>query len=298
MQSKYNHFLPKFQELGYIENIWTHRYLKFIFYFKIDKYEVGLTERHHILPRSIFKQYSNLKENTWNEAILSNRAHIIAHYMLAKAIGGKMWAPLYFYTKSYKFNSRIIAEIVENNRKLLSDKYKNTVTVYDVENLNYKRVNKIEFETNDNYVGCNKGRKDVGYNISISRKKSYKEGKIDLLIGDKNPMFGMTGDKNPFYGKKHSEKTKLKLRNNRIGKLMSSETKEKIRKSVSKPKENKDGYTKYQYLVLINDVVVFNSKDQRDVIKYLKENNYPSLFRLKSNDILNFKFRKVTKSDF
>ena len=79
---------------------------------------------------------------------------------------------------------------------------------------------------------------------------------------------------------------------------MSSETKEKIRKSVSKPKENKDGYTKYQYLVLINDVVVFNSKDQRDVIKYLKENNYPSLFRLKSNDILNFKFRKVTKSDF
>ena len=44
------------------------------------------TENHHILPRKLFPEYVNLNINSWNSASLPKRNHIIAHYILAKAI--------------------------------------------------------------------------------------------------------------------------------------------------------------------------------------------------------------------
>ncbi len=48
--------------------------------------------------------------------------------------------------------------------------------------------------------------------------------------GENNPMFGSArfGELNPFYGKKHTEESKLKMRESNLGKKASEETKEKL----------------------------------------------------------------------
>lgn len=47
-------------------------------------------EVHHILPRSIYPEYSNLSEHPWNSVQLSPKNHLIAHYLLSKMFGGSM----------------------------------------------------------------------------------------------------------------------------------------------------------------------------------------------------------------
>ena len=70
-------------------NRWVERYIKLIeFYSHNNK---GKTEKHHILPSSIFPEYGNLREHSWNLSVIDLNVHYIAHYMLAKMIGGKMW---------------------------------------------------------------------------------------------------------------------------------------------------------------------------------------------------------------
>lgn len=65
---------------------YVKRYIKFILRFKLDNHVKGLTESHHILPssKSLFPQFNDLKVFAWNRAILSVRAHFIAHMILAK----------------------------------------------------------------------------------------------------------------------------------------------------------------------------------------------------------------------
>lgn len=41
-------------------------------------------ERHHILPKSIYPQFANIKTNPWNMVLLTAREHFIAHLLLAK----------------------------------------------------------------------------------------------------------------------------------------------------------------------------------------------------------------------
>lgn len=82
-------FIEIFKSKGYENNRWLNRYIKFVLRFKLD-IQINKTQKHHILPKSLFPEYSDLTTNKWNESILPIRAHIITHYMLAKSIGGKM----------------------------------------------------------------------------------------------------------------------------------------------------------------------------------------------------------------
>jgi translation elongation factor P/translation initiation factor 5A len=41
-------------------------------------------ESHHILPKSLFKEYSNLKTYKWNKVLLTAREHFICHILLMK----------------------------------------------------------------------------------------------------------------------------------------------------------------------------------------------------------------------
>jgi hypothetical protein len=46
------------------------------------------TEKHHVLPSSIFPEFDRDKSNL---IILTAREHFVAHLLLAKAVGGQMW---------------------------------------------------------------------------------------------------------------------------------------------------------------------------------------------------------------
>lgn len=66
---------------------YTDRYVKFI---NSRKQSTEIFETHHILPKSLFPEYSDLVLYPNNGIKLSPREHYIAHYILAKAFGGKL----------------------------------------------------------------------------------------------------------------------------------------------------------------------------------------------------------------
>ena len=70
---------------------WLKRYLRFIETFKKDSIYKNQKHNHHILPKANYEEFKNFSNNPWNLAILDYRSHLIAHYMLAKALGGNMW---------------------------------------------------------------------------------------------------------------------------------------------------------------------------------------------------------------
>lgn len=51
-----------------------------------NKHLTEYTENHHILPRSVFPKFSNLRKNQWNCAKLTYREHFLAHWLLTKCM--------------------------------------------------------------------------------------------------------------------------------------------------------------------------------------------------------------------
>lgn len=79
----------KFEErFSSCNKFYSSRYFKLIEYLKnidcTDKY----CENHHILPRSLFPEYV---DSEWNLVRIPARWHYLLHFILAKAVGGKMW---------------------------------------------------------------------------------------------------------------------------------------------------------------------------------------------------------------
>jgi len=68
------------------------RYLKFIQHYSDMTFESTVTEKHHVLPKDMFQEYS---KEPWNLVDLPLRVHFLAHWMLAKALQGKMWYAFY-----------------------------------------------------------------------------------------------------------------------------------------------------------------------------------------------------------
>jgi len=71
----------------------------------------GKTAYHHILPKSLFGDYKNLKENPWNGTHLVYSDHYYAHWLLTEAIDD--YDMLYAFVKMHKQdigNGRIIKE--------------------------------------------------------------------------------------------------------------------------------------------------------------------------------------------
>jgi len=62
------------------------RYVRFVLSATVEY--SGTFEKHHILPVALFPEY---KKSSWNIVSIDARVHYIAHYMLAKIFGGKMW---------------------------------------------------------------------------------------------------------------------------------------------------------------------------------------------------------------
>jgi hypothetical protein len=65
---------------------YVKRYVNFIT--KCSESEIG--EDHHILPRSLFPEFSDFSLFPQNRKRLSGKAHYVAHLILWKAFGGKM----------------------------------------------------------------------------------------------------------------------------------------------------------------------------------------------------------------
>jgi hypothetical protein len=106
-----------------------NRYIRFITTFIGDKKVKGVTEMHHICPKSIFPEFTNLKTHPWNKVHLQARAHFIAHRMLCKAFNDNrlqfaFWAMSHqssnCQNRKYKINSKAYARAKQRVVEYLS----------------------------------------------------------------------------------------------------------------------------------------------------------------------------------
>lgn len=81
---------------------------------KIDKQD---SEKHHILPVSLFPELSKEKSNIIN---ISLREHYLAHWLLAKTFGGKMWFAFNQMKRTIK-NSRKNSILYEYSKKYIKN---------------------------------------------------------------------------------------------------------------------------------------------------------------------------------
>lgn len=108
-------FTDIFINHGYVNNRWLQRYLKFVHLFNTT--ESANTHNHHILPKSLFKEFKSFTKYPENKSIITHRAHLIAHYLLARAIGGEMW---YAYNNMNAFNVRMSSRLYAYGQEQLS----------------------------------------------------------------------------------------------------------------------------------------------------------------------------------
>lgn len=129
--------------------LYLHRYLKFCKHciLKQDTIDISVyTEKHHILPVSLFPEYSRSKENIVK---VTGREHYLMHWMLAKALGDRMWYAFNMMSRIipskssllYQYAREEIRRVISENKtgwvmpdylkELASERTKDTVVVKD-----------------------------------------------------------------------------------------------------------------------------------------------------------------------
>lgn len=87
-----DNYLSEIKNILYIEK-YMNRYFRFLnICLKINSKSKFNEPKviHHIFPRSLFLEFSNLKVYEWNSIELTERQHLIAHKILAKVFFKKM----------------------------------------------------------------------------------------------------------------------------------------------------------------------------------------------------------------
>lgn len=187
------------------------------------------TEKHHIIPRAkaFWPEYASLSKHKWNSATLTARQHIIAHWMLAKALGGGMWIALWsmvngkgaHYRPDMKFNTRLVASSREAHAAVQSDKMKEFHRMnphFAVEHSERCKGEGNPFygkshsaETIKLLSDMNTGRTvsdEVRAKISAAQMGREFSDETRAKISERQ-----TGESNSFYGKTHSDETKAKI---------------------------------------------------------------------------------------
>lgn len=254
--------LEKFKNIK--DDRWLKRYLRFIEIFGKDSIYKKQIHKHHILPQSIYPEFGKLKDNKWNKAELSPRAHYLAHYMLAKALGGSMWYAwnrMNNGSEDYSLNSKLYEDAKKQHSKIVS-KYmtennpsKRPEVVAKIKKANTGK--KASKETRAKMSKARKG-KPTGYKHTEETKEKLRESR-------KN-------QKCPRLGIKTSEETKLKISKAQKGKM----TGLRHFKVNSYILFNKFGVVKY---VINESLTSFNKKVDEPILKIKKQERYKTRFR-------------------
>lgn len=157
----YNLFVRKLSAFGNPEE-----YIRFC----LDKKTIpkkGLTQRHHILPKSLFPEYESFK-NSWNIVNLTNEDHYIAHFILAEFSRHPSMISAWYAMNNKNFldTSKPIeligpenfSKMVKIRDKMSSERNSGKVIAKDLETGEILRVTKEEFDSNANLVGVTKGK--------------------------------------------------------------------------------------------------------------------------------------------
>lgn len=192
---------------------YAKRYFKYIMWCGYQIPESGqYSEKHHILPKSLFPEYKDLKNNDWNLIVLSFRQHYICHWILAKAFGGKMW---------FAFHAMNMESTYTEGKRL----YKNS-RIYDYS----KKYMAEQMSIAQNNFWKNNEEKRIECSQNMLGNKNHFYGKQHTEETKQKLSEMRSGENSYFYGKKrpeHSDLMKIKMKN----KKKSKQHKENISKS-------------------------------------------------------------------
>jgi hypothetical protein len=237
---------------------WLKRYLKFIETFKKDSICTFEVHKHHILPKAIYTEYKDLSIYSWNKAVLSYREHYIAHYMLAKALGGNMWFAFNRMNNSCKKINSLLYEIaIKNNAEQARMQNKGKLSVFD----NFG--NRFQVSTDDSRLGISIFPTRTG--AIIDEKQKEKNRKTLKRICDN----GKTLAENSYIKRNNtlSQKDENFLKN--IGKKSSKTQKEnELNKGINNPNANG------RKIIVMNELGEIQIACYRFEIKDLSD-NYP-----------------------
>lgn len=78
----------QFAEEHFIDNKYSRTYFRIINVAASRVVESEYTEMHHILPSSIYPEYSDRRKYKWNMVRLTPKQHYVCHLLLTKAFSG------------------------------------------------------------------------------------------------------------------------------------------------------------------------------------------------------------------
>lgn len=151
-------------------------------------------QKHHILPKSRFKDYKNNKLNIYN---LSVRAHFIAHVLYTKATDD-LFEAVSFMTRFNNvkfFNSRLYEVAYRRGIEKISKR--NSGEKNPMFGKGYKIAGKKNGRHVDNYKGDlleiseKISKKNKGYTVVIRDGKSLRIKVDERLSSDKTPFDGI-----------------------------------------------------------------------------------------------------------
>lgn len=130
----------------------------------INKNGYSKTSHHHILPKAIFKDYTNLNRNPWNGVYLLYKDHYYAHWLLTEAIDN--------YSQMEAFCKMHICDIklgrIEEIDLISNDEYQKKV-----EESCKLRVDMMKKEYIDNEGNITTIYKENGKKCSVTKNKKY-----------------------------------------------------------------------------------------------------------------------------
>ena len=175
-------------------------------------------ENHHILPKSIFPEYKNLRTNKWNSVLLTAREHFICHILLWK------------HYKSIKYTDGEIK--MSYALKRLTYDGKHNSKMYQYMKVRLSHTDETKRKISQSKMGYSSGPRTEETKRKISQSNKGKKvtndtkEKLRLIANNRSPMSEETKKK---ISKSMMGKSSAWL-SGRVGRFQTEETKEKISK--------------------------------------------------------------------
>jgi hypothetical protein len=220
---------------------YLNRYINIINKVESIKFN-GYVEKHHILPKSIFKEFKNNKDNI---IIVSGRLHYILHWILAKVFGKGMWFAfnnmkrlgykgiLYEYSRIYISEEARKSHLGkfwnEEQKKKHSEKYKDSVVVRNKEGKNFRVSVFDQRYINGELLFVNTGRKNTRETIQKMKDNNGIRGKSSFINDEGNQIYLYIDEGLKLgYKRGFKEESLKKMKIGNLGRKFTDEHKKKI----------------------------------------------------------------------
>lgn len=171
-------------------------------------------DKHHILPKSLFPEYSNLDVCTWNASVMSRYNHIIAHWHIAKATNAPdAWRASFMMIRTYLCDDQSLKSITDIESEILMESGLKIKT-FPGHRLGIKHTEEAKLRMSASKIGMYTKEKNPMWGKTPS-PESIAMGvakRIGKTAGKNNPCYGKYGPDHPKYGHTATEDTICNMR--------------------------------------------------------------------------------------